>query len=360
MKFRSKLLSAILVGLLASSSLSYADYIENKVVSFTDISGDYWAKESIEKVVRMGIASGYPDGTFRPASSVTRAEFVVMVNSLMGYKEMKEQTSFKDLKESAWYYSAILAAEKVGYISGFSDSTFRPNDKITKEQACVILSRIMNLQEISQDIVPKDKVSSWAKPQVLAMLSNRIVSLDKKGNFYAKDFATRAFVADAISKFAVDNEKIESIERKETQENKEKNPIPDEGIAGGTTSGGGTSAGSGAPGSIGSPQTQITPNPPKQETEEQKTVRLTQEIAQVLKDNVSFFDTEAEREIIRDITSNMEEYLKDQNYDYKSSVANVREKYNKLSSKEKEDLKYKIQLYASSNTLFELKDRFFQ
>lgn len=359
MKFRSKLLSVILAGVLASCSFSYADHVENQVVFFKDISADYWAKDSIEKIIKMGIASGYPDGTFRPSSSVTRAEFVTMVNTLMGYKEMKAQTSFKDLKETAWYYPAILVAEKEGYIAGFSDGTFRPGDKITKEQVCVILSRIMNLQELSQDVIPNDKVSDWARPYVITILSNRIVSLDQKGNFYAKDFATRAFVADAIAKFAISNESVESIADKKLQENQGGSPASN-GISTGGVSAGATSGGGGASASIENPQTQIPPEIPKKETEEEKTVRLTQEVAQVLKDNISFFDTEAEREVVRDIVSNMEEYIQNQNYDYKSAAKEVQKKYNKLSLEEKEDLKYKIQLYVSSNSLFELKDKFFQ
>lgn len=389
MKLRKKIVSMSLSGILLLSQNVYASTAipeplqrqDNKVV-FQDVPETYWAKESIEKIVGLGIAKGYPDGTFRPSATVTRAEFVSMVNQLMGYQEAKEKSAFKDVKQNAWYYKSVLIAEKQGYLAGFSDGTFRPNDKITKEQVCVIMTRITNLQELEGGPQPKDMISSWAKPYVLIMLSNRLVNLDAKGNFYSKENAKRDFVADVVAKFVVGEANFgESAKTKDERETsvskeereKEKSVSAELNLSGNKTELTKTDdKGTTLPSEKSNAEKPNVEKPPVEKKPEQKpesqssdtikpqedkVVSSAREVSNTLKRTRVAFKTEKEKEIVDMIISNMDSYVQDPNHDYKSAEKLVREKYNELTQEEKEDLKYQIQLHNDTDALFELKDK---
>ncbi len=82
--------------------------------SFTDIEG-HWAIEYINSAAAKGWVKGYPDGTFKPDQYITRAEFVTLVNNVLGRKVHKDNISegakvFPDLLENMWYYEAMMEA----------------------------------------------------------------------------------------------------------------------------------------------------------------------------------------------------------------------------------------------------------
>lgn len=351
MKF-GKIITAFLVGSLLLYNIGYAEEKKVESIKFSDIKDDYWAKSSIEKITDAGIIKGYPDGTFKPEEPVTRAEFVKIVNGVMGYEEGVSQTSFVDVKKDGWYNSAVLIAEKQGYITGFEDKTFRPNEKITKEQVCVIVSKMNNLKQLKENIkIPNDKISDWSKQYVLIVLSNRLMTLDEDGKFNPKQYATRALVADVLSKFLVEPVKEDKKEEvKKLTENKDEVKKEDTTTSSGGSGGGGGSSNSGT--SSSKPEE-------KQKTEQEQIIEKAGRVIMNLQNTVELFNTEAEKEIIRDIISNMQSYISDSNYDYKSAVQTVKDKYNNLTSEEKEDLKNKIALYNNTEDLFALKDKLF-
>lgn len=72
----------------------------------TDISG-HWAEKVITQWQEKGLISGYEDGTFKPDNSVTRAEFVIILNKALGFTQ-KGNVTFSDVSANAWYYDAWL------------------------------------------------------------------------------------------------------------------------------------------------------------------------------------------------------------------------------------------------------------
>ena len=74
----------------------------------TDISG-HWAEKVITQWQEKGLISGYEDGTFKPDNSVTRAEFVIMLNKALGFTQ-KGNVTFSDVSANAWYYDAVAIA----------------------------------------------------------------------------------------------------------------------------------------------------------------------------------------------------------------------------------------------------------
>lgn len=172
------------------------------VFAFTDIKTNDETAKAINLMAEYKIVNGYEDGTFKPEKEVTRAEFIKMTNKLFSYNEKAISESFNDVNEKNWYYDEVLKAINEGYILGYADGTFRPEDKITKEQICVILDRILKLENTvaKKDLAIKDKVSSWAANSVNRVINSEIINLDENKEFKATVPANRGMVALAYSK----------------------------------------------------------------------------------------------------------------------------------------------------------------
>jgi subtilisin family serine protease len=108
--------------------------------SFNDISGS-WARTDIEQLLARGLVSGYPDGTFRPDRSVSRAEFTVLLARLLGLPAAGEPgLPFTDAAAiPGWARESIALAHARGIIDGYEDNTFRPHAPISRTEAAAIL-----------------------------------------------------------------------------------------------------------------------------------------------------------------------------------------------------------------------------
>ena len=110
----------------------------------TDTQG-HWAGSVLAKWESQALISGYEDGTIRPDHEISRAEFVALVNRVAGYQAAGSTVKFSDVKTGDWYAGQVAIAVNEGYIGGFEDNTFRPNDTVTRAQAAAIIARIKNL-----------------------------------------------------------------------------------------------------------------------------------------------------------------------------------------------------------------------
>ena len=104
--------------------------------TFSDLDG-HWAAAFVEGLVNKGFISGFPDGSFRPAIPITRAEYAALVTNTFKLLASNKLNSFKDVKTDFWAVSAIASAAEAGFLSGFPDGTFRPGQNLTKVQAIV-------------------------------------------------------------------------------------------------------------------------------------------------------------------------------------------------------------------------------
>ncbi|MBU8906493.1 S-layer homology domain-containing protein [Desertibacillus haloalkaliphilus] len=119
-------------------------------VSFTDVDDSAYYAEAIEALVERGVLKGYPDGTFKPGDSVTRAEAAVMLADLLEFDTSQNSaaTSFSDVKDGVWYTGAISALVDAEIVNGFPDGTFRPGDTVTRaEIAKMIVLAYPELEE---------------------------------------------------------------------------------------------------------------------------------------------------------------------------------------------------------------------
>jgi hypothetical protein len=176
------------------------------VSGFSDTK-NHWAKEYINEGVKAGYISGYGDGTFRPDSTVTRGAFCKILNKALGL-QATASVSFSDVKSSDPFYAEIQKAVYAGYISGYTDNTFRASTTINRQQAAVMLSRILT-NASTQSASPKDSssIANYAKAGVRKVMSKGYISGDKSGRFNPTSPMTRAQTAKVISQ-VLDGEKV--------------------------------------------------------------------------------------------------------------------------------------------------------
>ena len=109
----------------------------------SDIHSGDWYADAVGYAVQKGIVSGYPDGTFKPNQVITRAEFASIAARFADLTESKD-LSFSDLDASYWGYKAIRQVAAKGWISGYPDNTFRPEQAITRAEVATISNRMLN------------------------------------------------------------------------------------------------------------------------------------------------------------------------------------------------------------------------
>lgn len=112
--------------------------------SYSDVAADQWFNNAISTLSNAGIINGYEDGTFRPNSPITRAEFAKIAASFFTYADKEYQGLFPDVPESKWYAKYVEAASELGLITGYEDGTFRPERNITRAEACTIVNRTLD------------------------------------------------------------------------------------------------------------------------------------------------------------------------------------------------------------------------
>ncbi|MFP5528396.1 S-layer homology domain-containing protein [Peptococcus simiae] len=110
---------------------------------FSDVKQGDWYANTVGYAVQKGIVAGYPDGSFRPNKPITRAEFSAIAARFAALTDEKDIT-FIDLAADHWGYKAIRLAASHGWISGYPDDTFRPEQAITRAEVTSITNRMLN------------------------------------------------------------------------------------------------------------------------------------------------------------------------------------------------------------------------
>ncbi len=154
--------------------------------TFDDVQ-HHWSKDIVSESSSRLIVSGKSDTEFDPNSSVTRAEFVAMLNRALGISQANGQPSFQDVPRTAWYYDAVAIGEEYGLVTGFADHTFKPRATITREEAMVMMSHALKLAGVSDSLTDEQiqsllsqfqdstEISTWAQAAAAASIDAKIV-----------------------------------------------------------------------------------------------------------------------------------------------------------------------------------------
>jgi len=165
--------------------------VEQPKVALNDIAG-HWAQGNIEKLVSLGAVSGYPDGSFKPGKTISRAEFASML--VKAFKlTASSGKSFTDTT-GHWAKDAIATAAACGVVNGYDVDTFGPNDLITREQIAAMIVNAAKLSPATGELQFADSgsVSEWAKKSVITAVKNGIMNGYPDNKFLPRGNATRA------------------------------------------------------------------------------------------------------------------------------------------------------------------------
>ena len=120
-----------------------------KYHSFRDVPQGAWYNAAVATMAKLKIITGYPDGTFRPDAPVTRAEFAAIA-ARFDEKSARTTASFRDIY-GHWAERYISRSAELGWIRGYTDNTFRPDQSITRAEAMALINRVLNRNPESKD-----------------------------------------------------------------------------------------------------------------------------------------------------------------------------------------------------------------
>lgn len=164
----------------------------------SDIS-NHWAKAEITALCEKGIVAGYPDGTFRPENTLTRAEFIKMLVCAVSAPQTYTG-GFSDVFAGEWYAAYVQAAVSGGIASGYPNGTFCPNSPVTREEAAKMLALLIKNDKGGGDLsafTDSGDISPWAAEFMQKAVANGIFK-GTDGALMPKAQLTRAMAAAVI------------------------------------------------------------------------------------------------------------------------------------------------------------------
>ncbi|MGF7047781.1 hypothetical protein J2T13_002287 [Paenibacillus sp. DS2015] len=135
---------------------------------------------------------GYPDHTFKPEKSLTRAELATIIARLIGEYDEDVTMKYSDVPQKFWASSYIQTVTRHNIFTGYTDGSFHPNAPVTREELAVVMVRFLKL-EISQPIETHfaDAMDRWSSSSIEALYRNRLITGYPNGTFKPRNSITR-------------------------------------------------------------------------------------------------------------------------------------------------------------------------
>ncbi|MDB5052231.1 MAG: hypothetical protein JWM44_281, partial [Bacilli bacterium] len=188
--------------------------------TFADLRG-HWSKADVELLASKLIVNGLTDNLFAPDADITRAEFAALLVRALGVSTdlSATQSGFVDVAADAWYAPAVQAASNAGLVSGMAPDRFAPNERITREQMAVMVSRAITLagqqaeaaasqgkpagqaDQLLAKFADQTSISTWAQAAVAQTAGAGIIMGMDNGIFAPSEYATRAQAAVMLRRF---------------------------------------------------------------------------------------------------------------------------------------------------------------
>ena len=179
-----------------------------QTINYSDVPDNYWAKDFITELTKMGIIAGFPDGTFDPNGPVTRAQFAAMLDQANEYWEkpnVNRSVDFDDVSTSYWAATSIDSVIRTGFMRGYPGDIFRPEQSIPREQVFVSLANGLDYQSIQEPSSvlsiydDASSISDYALTPIAAATANQlVVNYPNSARLKPNSNVTRAEVAAAI------------------------------------------------------------------------------------------------------------------------------------------------------------------
>jgi hypothetical protein len=180
-------------------------------IEFADVT-KHWAKDAINDMGSRMVVNGVDETNYDPNRDITRAEFAAIVVRALGLAPGTGEKSFGDVAASDWYCGYIKTASSYGIITGYNQTTFGPNDKITREQAMAMIARAMKITGLDATLTDStistlmagytdtSDASDYAKTSIVACLKTGVVTGRSSSTVAPKENITRAEVAAIVQR----------------------------------------------------------------------------------------------------------------------------------------------------------------
>ncbi len=163
--------------------------------TFPDLQ-DHWCKDYIDKFLSRKWVVGYEDGLFRPDRNVTRAEFTAMVVRIFMKTNYANECGFTDVKKEDWFYNAVAQAANEGLIQGYENSSFKPMDNMSRQDAAVLVAKLfdVNFFEGAKECRFEDDNTfpEYSSKSIKNLASHEIIKGYPDGTFRPYRLITRA------------------------------------------------------------------------------------------------------------------------------------------------------------------------
>lgn len=198
-----KRLQKKLLLLSLTAIMVFVPFFQASAVNITDTKG-HWAEAQISDWASKGLVKGYSDGSFKPDGDITRAEFMAMVNRVFNFSKTSAPAS-SDVSPSDWFASDVAKARAQGYITGYPDGTVKPLKQISRQEAATILGRILKLKA-SEGSAGKfsdaGSIAAWSGGYIGAIVRLGYMKGYPDNTFRPEQNATRAEIVAVLSKAA--------------------------------------------------------------------------------------------------------------------------------------------------------------
>lgn len=172
--------------------------------SFPDVRG-HWAQAYIEALASRNIITGFPGGAFRPDDVVTRAQYAAIISKAFNPPAKQAGVQFQDINSSFWGYQPIQAVVRGGFMKGYPEGDFKPNQEIPRVQAVVALVTGLgfpatpNAGTMLAQFRDGTQIPNWAQPAIATATQRKlVVNYPALQQFNPNRNATRAEIAAVV------------------------------------------------------------------------------------------------------------------------------------------------------------------
>ena len=173
---------------------------------FTDVPTDFWAYESITKMTKEELMSGYSNGAFKPNDPLSREEAASLFSHMLGdTPSIMLASSFSDITSDRWSSLAIESVARANIISGYGDSTYRPEQYMSRQEFAVVANKFLHYQGYrTEDPTALDTIhfsdqkfiAPWAQSSVRELALLGFINYSTTGLFNPEKYVTRAEAAE--------------------------------------------------------------------------------------------------------------------------------------------------------------------
>lgn len=171
---------------------------------FPDVTGKDWFHIYVDYVTAARIMNGDSDGHFYPNAELTRGQLAQILYNREGRPAASGVSPFQDVQRGQWYFDAVCWAAEKGYVGGYGNGYYGPDDPITREQMVTILWRYVGMPAgtgRTECFVDGDRVSGYAADAIRWAIGGKLLQGDNLGRLNPRGNATRAETAAVLLRF---------------------------------------------------------------------------------------------------------------------------------------------------------------